>query len=165
VIVELAELTDEQWDELRAGEERPWGSDGLEWQSKERLLALRVDGRLVALAGWSIVEIEAGSEAFEVVGLGAVMVSRPQRGKGYARRVLEPWLERAASLGPARAALFCAPHNVGLYARFGFAELRAVVTADQPTGPVTMPGAFMWRPLRPGAIWPDGPIRVRGLPF
>jgi GNAT superfamily N-acetyltransferase len=165
VIVELAELSDEQWDELRAGEERPWGSDGLEWASKERLLALQVDNRLVALAGWSIVEIEAGGEAFEVVGLGAVMVSRPHRGKGYARGVLVPWLERAATLGPARAALFCAPHNVGLYARFGFTELPGPVTADQPAGPVTMPGAFMWRPLHAGATWPDGPIRVRGLPF
>jgi GNAT superfamily N-acetyltransferase len=165
VIVEIGELSDEQWDELRAGEEHPWGSDGLEWQKKEALLALRVDGRLVALAGWSIVEMEAGGEVFPVVGLGAVMVSRPQRGKGYARRVLEAWLERAAALGPARAALFCAPHNEGLYARLGFARVDAPVIADQPAGPITMPGAFMWRPLRADATWPDGPVRVRGLPF
>lgn len=165
MIVELGELSDEQWDELRAGEESPWGSDGLEWQKKERLLLLRVDGRLVAMAGWSIVAIEAGGETFDVVGLGAVVVSRPHRGKGYARRVMEPWLERAGALGPARAALFCAPHNVGLYARFGFSQVRATVTADQPTGPITMPGAFMWRPLRADATWPDGPVRVLGLPF
>jgi GNAT superfamily N-acetyltransferase len=165
VIVEIGELTDEQWDELRAGEEHPFGTDGLEWREKERFLALRVDGRLVSMAGWTIVEMEAGGEAFPVVGLGAVMVSRPHRGRGYARRILEPWLERAATLGPARAALFCSPHNVGLYERFGFAEVAGGCTADQPSGPVTMPGAFMWRPLQPGATWPDGPVRVLGLPF
>jgi GNAT superfamily N-acetyltransferase len=165
VIVEIGEFTDAQWEELRAGEAHPWGIDGLEWAEKERFVALRVDGRLVATAGWSISDIEAGGESFPVVGLGAVLVSRPQRGKGYARRVLEAWLDRAATLGPARAALFCAPHNVTLYERFGFAEVLGPVTADQPGGPVTMPGAFMWRPLEAGATWPDGPVRVRGLPF
>jgi GNAT superfamily N-acetyltransferase len=165
VIVEGDELTTEQWDELRAGEEHPFGVDELQWRRREGFLALRVDGGLVATASWAIAEVEVGGDALQVVGLQAVMVSRPQRGKGYARRILEPWLERAATLGPARAALFCAPHNVGLYERFGFAGVQGPVTADQPTGTVTMPGSFMWRALHPGVTWPDGPVRVRGLPF
>ena len=165
MIVEGHEFTLEQWDELRAGEEHPFGVDELQWRRRERYLALQVDGRLVSTASWSIADVEAGGEAFPVVGLSAVLVSRPDRGKGYARRILEPWLERAATLGPACAALFCAPHNEALYARFGFVRLREPVTADQPNGPVTMPGTFMWRPLRADATWPEGPIRVRGLPF
>lgn len=165
MIVEGDELTTEQWDELRAGEEHPFGVDGLQWRKKERFIALRIDGRLVSTASWAIVDVEAGGEAFPVVGLGAVLVSRPYRGKGFARGILEPWLEHAAALGPARATLFCAPHNVALYERFGFVRLHEPVTADQPSGPVTMPGAFMWRPLNARATWPDGPIRVRGLPF
>jgi GNAT superfamily N-acetyltransferase len=165
VIVEGDELTAEQWDELRAGEQHPFGVDDLQWRKRERFIALRIDGRLVSTASWAIVDVEAGGHAFPVVGLGAVLVSRPYRDKGYARGILEAWLERVTALGPARATLFCAPHNVGLYERFGFVRLQAPVTADQPTGPVTMPGAFMWRPLNPGATWPEGPIRVRGLPF
>jgi GNAT superfamily N-acetyltransferase len=164
-IVEGEQLTAAQWDELRAGEEHPFGVDELQWRKKERFLALRVDGRLVSTASWAIADVEAGEHTFPVVGLGGVMVSRPHRGKGYARRILEPWLERAATLGPTHAALFCAPHNVGLYERFGFAGVQGPVTADQPTGTVTMPGVFMWRALHPGATWPDGPVRVRGLPF
>jgi predicted GNAT family N-acyltransferase len=165
VIVEGDELTTEQWDELRAGEKHPFGVDGLQWRKREHFLALRVSGRLVSTASWAIVDVEAGGEAFPVVGLGAVLVSRPDRGTGYARRILEAWLERAAALGPARATLFCAPHHVGLYERVGFVRLQEPVTADQRSGTVTMPGAFMWRPLHAGVTWPEGPIRVRGLPF
>lgn len=164
-IVEGDQLTPAQWDELRAGEEHPFGVDGLEWRLKEGFLALKEDGRLVSSAGWAIVDVEAGGEPFPVVGLGGVIVARPHRGKGYARRVLEPWLERAATLGPARAALFCSPHNETLYSRFGFAKVDALVTADQPSGPVEMPPSFMWRALREGATWPAGTVRVLGLPF
>jgi predicted N-acetyltransferase YhbS len=165
VIVEGDELSDEQWDELRAGETHPFGVDELRWRKKEHFLALQVDGRLVSTASWAIVDVEVGPEAFQVVGLGGVLVARPHRGKGYARSVLEPWLERAATLGPSRAALFCAPHNVGLYERFGFAAIRGGCVADQPSGPITMPGVFMWRPLHADATWPDGPVRLLGLPF
>ena len=165
MIVEGDELTAQQWDELRAGEEHPFGVDDLQWRKKEHFLALRVDGRLVSTASWAIADVEAGAHTFPVVGLGAVMVSRPHRGQGYARRILEAWLERAATLGPTRATLFCAPHNTGLYERFGFAAVDGGCTADQPSGPVTMPGVFMWRPLHPDATWPDGAVRVRGLPF
>jgi predicted N-acetyltransferase YhbS len=165
VIVEGDQLTPAQWDELRAGEEHPFGVDGLQWRRKGGFLALRVDDRLVASASWVIVDVEAGGQPLQVVGLGGVIVGRPHRGKGYARAILEPWLERAATLGPAFATLFCSHENEALYARFGFTAVGEPVTADQPGGPVDMDGAFMWRPLRGGATWPEGPVRVRGLPF
>jgi predicted N-acetyltransferase YhbS len=165
VIVEGDQLKAAQWDELRAGEEHPFGVDELEWRRKQGFLALRVEDRLVSSASWVIVDVEVGGRPLQAVGLGGVIVGRPHRGKGYARAILEPWLERAATLGPAFAALFCSHENETLYARFGFRTVAAPVTADQPTGPVEMPGAFMWRPLREGATWPDGPVRVLGLPF
>jgi hypothetical protein len=28
-----------------------------------------------------------------------------------------------------------------------------------------MPMPAMWKPLRPGVTWPDGDVRVPGLPF
>jgi predicted N-acetyltransferase YhbS len=165
VIVEGDQLTPEQWAELRAGEEHPFGVDGLEWRRKEGFLALRVDDRLVSSAAWVIVDVEAGGAPLQVVGLGGVIVGRPHRGKGYARAILEPWLERAATLGPPFAALFCSHEIEPLYERFGFKRVSTPVTADQPGGPVEMAGAFMWRPLREGATWPDGPVRLLGLPF
>ena len=59
-VIEGDQLTDAQWDELRAGEEHPFGVDGLEWRRKEGFLALRVDGVLVASAAWARVDVEAG---------------------------------------------------------------------------------------------------------
>ncbi len=165
MIVEGDQLSPAQWDELRAGEENPFGDDALQWRRKERFLALRMDGQLVSSAAWAIVDVQVAGEAFPVVGLGAVIVARPHRGKGYARAILEPWLERAATLGPEHASLFCSPENETLYTRFGFAPVGATVTADQPGGPVEMSGVFMWRPLREGATWPAGPVRILGLPF
>jgi GNAT superfamily N-acetyltransferase len=165
-IIEGEQLTAAQLDELKAGEANPWGVDGLTWRRKEGFLALRADGRLVASAGWAIVDLEAGGDVFPVVGMGGVIVARPERGKGYARAILEPWLEKAATLGPPLATLFCAPHNVGLYQRFGFAVVDAPVTAGQPGGRIVdMSGALMWRALRDGATMPAGPVRVLGLPF
>lgn len=55
------------------------------------------------------------------------------------RRVVEPLLDIASQLGPARAMLF------------GRREL--------------VPLVAMWRALRSGTGWPPGRIDVRGLPF
>jgi hypothetical protein len=75
-------------------------------------------------------------------------------------------LARAQTLGPERALLFCHERRAAMYARFGFARLADPVTVDQPDGtPVVFPDVTMWRPLRAGAAWPPGPVRLRGLPF
>jgi GNAT superfamily N-acetyltransferase len=170
MIVEQGDLTDEQWEELAAGEEDPFGVGDLDmqWRPKERYFVLRgPDGRLRAAAGLVVVDVEAGGESFPVAGVGGVIVSHLHRGQGLARQVLEAALERAETLGPERAMLFCAPHNIALYARFGFLEIVAPVLAQQPRGEVEMTttGAAMWRPLRAGVRWPDGAVRLPGLPF
>ncbi len=164
-VVELPGLTPEGRAELAAGEAHPFGVNDLRWRESDRYLALRHNGRLIAAAGLVIATVEAATEAFEVVGVGGVIVARPHRGKGFMRRVMEAAMVRAEQLGPAFAMLFCSVANSGRYARFGFAEVRAIVTADQPGRIVEMGEVSMWRPLRPGAAWPDGPVRVRGLPF
>ena len=69
-----------------------------------------------------------------MVGVGGVIVNRDHRGKGQLRPVFEAALERAATLGPDTAMLFCAEWNVALYAHFGFIEIDAPVTVDQPDG-------------------------------
>jgi predicted GNAT family N-acyltransferase len=168
MIAEQGDLTDAQWEELQAGEDDPFGVGDLDmqWQPKERYLVLSgPDGRLRAAAGLVEVDVEAGGETFPVAGVGGVIVAHPYRGQGLARQVVEAAVARAETLGPERAMLFCAPHNIALYARFGFIEIAAPVFAQQPQGEIEMPPAAMWRPLREGAGWPDGPVRLAGRPF
>ena len=166
---EIAELTERDRIDLIDGEEQPWGEigEGLQWREKDRLLGLRnSDGRLLALAGAGIVEVEvedAGS--FEVVGLGGLFVTRSVRGGGLLWRLADPLLAIAAEMGPDRAMLFCKADLVPVYRRLGFAEIDSSVWADQAEGRVEVPMRAMWRALREGAVWPPGRVDVRGLPF
>jgi predicted N-acetyltransferase YhbS len=164
-VVELEGLTPVDEADLAAGEDEPFGDIELDWREPERYLALRDDGRLVAAAGLLVAPVEAGGDVFDVVGVGGVLVAAPRRGQGLMRRVLDAALERAEALGPAFAMLFCSDDNAARYARFGFREIDARVTAAQPGGTVEMDEVSMWRPLRDGARWPDGDVSVLGLPF
>jgi predicted N-acetyltransferase YhbS len=164
-LVELPGLTPADRAELAAGEAQPFGAIDLEWRDSERYVALRDEGRLVAAAGWLVAPVEAGGEVFDVVGVGGVIVAWPRRGEGLMRQVLDGVLARAEQLGPAFAMLFCSDDNAARYARFGFRAIAARVTAEQPGGTVEMGEVSMWRPLRDGARWPDGDVRVLGLPF
>lgn len=163
--VELPGMTLEGRAELAAGEAHPFGTNDLRWRESDRYLALREDGKLVAAAGLVVATVEAAGTAFDVIGVGGVIVARPRRGTGLMRRVMDAAMARAEQLGPAFAMLFCSFANSRRYARFGFREIAATVTADQPGRTVTMGEVAMWRPLKDGVTWPDGPIRVRGLPF
>src|SRR3954451_12258484 len=164
-LVELAGMTSEGRAELAAGEAHPFGVNDLQWREYDRYLALRDDRKLIAAAGLVVATVEAAGSAFDVVGVGGVIVARPHRGQGFMRRVMEAAMTRAEQLGPAFAMLFCSFANSGRYARFGFREITAPVTAEQPDRIVTMGEVCMWRPLRADATWPEGPVRVRGLPF
>lgn len=167
--VELAELRQQDWDAVVDGEHQPFGSVGAElaWRPKERHFALRErDGRLLALAALVGVAVEVeGAGGLDVAGLGGVIVTPSERGRGLMFKVVEPVLALAEEMGPERAMLFCRPALVAVYRRLGFEEIAAPVWADQPAGPVAMPMRAMWRALRAGAEWPPGRVDVRGLPF
>ena len=106
------------------------------------------------------------AECIPVVGLGGVIVLAAHRGRGLAREVVEAALVRARALGPEFAMLFCLADRRGLYAKLGFAVVDAEVHVEQPdAGLVAIALCTMWRALRPGARWPDGPVTLRGLPF
>jgi GNAT superfamily N-acetyltransferase len=160
--------TGAEWEELRAGEENSFGesTSDIAWRGKDVHTGFRKDGRLIASVGLVAADVHAGDERFEVVGVGGVIVSRDFRRQGYLRPTLDAALERAATLGPERAMLFCSRANAGLYASFGFAEIDAPVVAAQPEGrECVMPPPAMWRPLREGVTWPAGDVRLPGLPF
>jgi predicted GNAT family N-acyltransferase len=168
-LVELDGLSEQDWADVVAGEQQPYGPDGaeLEWRRKDRHFALRAeDGRLVALAGLVAigVEIERAGR-LDAVGVGSVIVTRAERGRGLMTRVVAPALASAERMGPELAMLFCRPELVPVYGRLGFEEIAAPVIAEQRTGPVEMPMRAMWRALRAGAEWPPGRVHVRGLPF
>jgi predicted N-acetyltransferase YhbS len=167
-VAHVAAWTREARDELYDGEARPFGGDTqqLGWRDKELHTVGRVDGRVVSHVALTVAIAEVAGTAFAVVGVGGVLVARSQRGRGRLTPVMEAALERAATLGPERALLFCAERRVGMYARFGFDRVGDAVTVDRPGGGTwEFPEVTMWRPLRPGVAWPAGPVRLYGLPF
>jgi predicted GNAT family N-acyltransferase len=168
-LVELTALSEQDWAELIAGEQEPWGATGeeLQWRDKDRHVGLRTpDGSMAAAGGAVIVEVDVEAVGgFDVVGIGGVFVTGSLRGQGLTGRLLPMLMGMAETMGPDRAMLFCRPELVGLYARHGFAEIAAPVWADQPDGRIMMPMRAMWRALRPATAWPPGRVDVRGLPF
>ncbi|MGO9490228.1 MAG: GNAT family N-acetyltransferase [Solirubrobacteraceae bacterium] len=166
--IELQGVGVGEWDSLQAGEHQPWGgiAEGLSWAEKDRHVGVRgADGELLALAGALQAEVSVEGESFPVVGIGGVIVKLSARGQGLARLVVAEILRVAEGLGPEYAMLFCRSELAGLYERFDFRSIAAPVSAAQPEGRIVMPLGAMWRPLAPGARWPDGPVEVRGEPF
>jgi GNAT superfamily N-acetyltransferase len=166
--MELVELEGDHSDAERAqlvdGETDPFELARLvlpPGRPKQKRFALRAEGRLVASAGLLIARVAVHDDTFPVVGIGGVLVTRSRRGQGLFRRVMEPTLDAARAAGPDFALLFCLPKNAPLYERLSFARLPEPVTS---TGIVIALDA-MWRPLRPGAHWPAGPVTLLGPMF
>jgi hypothetical protein len=168
-VVEIPRLSEADWGQLVDGEEQPWGplGEGLSWREKDRTIGVRgEDGRLIAVAGALLADVAvAGADAFQVVGLGGLFVTRRARGAGLVATLVGPLLDIAATMGPAHAMLFCRPELVEPYTRLSFNEIAAPVWVDQPRGRIEMPLRSMWRALRDGARWPPGRVDVSGLPF
>jgi predicted N-acetyltransferase YhbS len=157
-VIEFGALTAARRSELEGDEDDPFGSRGnpLHYRPKDLHVALQDKaGRLVASTGIVVVEAEVEEERFPVVGLGGVIVTEGQRGRGLGRRVIEAALRKAETLGPAFALLFCYDDRMGLYRKLGFAEVAAEVVVEQPTGPA----------LREDSRWPPGSVILHSLPF
>src|SRR5262249_7014127 len=101
----------ERWAEIVDGEHEPFGNDEFEWRAKELFTLCVEDGR--ALASVGLVVADAGG--FDVVGVGDVIVTHSRRGEGLLRPTLDAALERAATLGPERAMLFCNTKRAPMY--------------------------------------------------
>ena len=167
-ILDLGQLTDRQRAELEGAEDDPFDGAGvsLRFRPKDRHVAMRdAAGRLVASAGLTVAEVEVADQRIPVVGLGGVIVNADHRRRGLARQIVEEALDRARTMGPPFAILFCHADRVGLYARLAFVEIDDTVSVEQPDGFAPMPMRTMWRALHADASWPDGPVRVHSLPF
>ena len=153
------------WETLAAGEHDPFGAEDneLTWRAKTHHTVHYEGERPIGHVGLIVAPIQAGGEAFDVVGVGGVIITRSHRGQGLLRPLLDAALAR--DLGPERALLWCSRANAAIYARFGFIEIDAPVTVQQPTGPLEVSFPTMWKPLRSGVTWPTGPVTVPDLPF
>lgn len=169
-IVEIGRLTAIQRLELEGGESDPFDVASLgplDSRRKEIHMVLPGDdGRLVASVGMLTAEVQVGgADRFEVVGIGGVIVAPDHRGRGLVRSVLSAALQRAATLGPDLAMLFCHERLAGLYEKAGFLTIPPPVRVLQETRIIEMPQQAMWRGLHDGAQWPAGELLVLSLPF
>ncbi|WP_328785396.1 GNAT family N-acetyltransferase [Streptomyces canus] len=167
-VVPLPRYTKADQEEILGDGDDPFGvaSAGLTWLPKEEHFGIRHDDRLVAHAGLRLLPVAIGDAETEVVGVGGVAVASGMQGQGLARLVVTAALEHARTMGPQHALLFCRPPLVPLYRRLGWHPLDAEVLVEQPEdGLVTMPLRTMVTPLRDGARWPSGPVRLFSLPM
>ncbi|MGW7486172.1 GNAT family N-acetyltransferase [Streptomyces sp. NPDC054786] len=166
-VVRLARYAATELREIVGDDEDPFGvsGTGLTWLPKREHFALRRDGRLVAHTGLVTLPLSVGSAETQVVGFGGVVVAPDLRGHGLARLVVTAALEHARTMGPQYGLLFCRPHLLPLYQRLGWRALQEEVHVEQSEGPVVMPLRTMWIPLRDGAHWPVGRVRLLSLPM
>ncbi|GAX54587.1 GNAT family N-acetyltransferase [Streptomyces olivochromogenes] len=166
-VVRLTEYTKTEQIEIIGDSDDPFGvaDAGLTWLPKEDHFGIRQKGRLVAHAGLLRLPISIGEADTQVVGVGGVAVAPDLRGRGLARLVVSAAVDHARTMGPQHGLLFCRPPLVPLYQRLGWRMLEQDVHVEQPGGSVIMPLRTMWTPLRDGAKWPAGEVRLRSLPM
>ncbi|HTX31511.1 MAG TPA: GNAT family N-acetyltransferase [Solirubrobacteraceae bacterium] len=167
-LIEFGELTPQRRDELQGQETDPFdvGEITVQFRGKDRHVALvDADGTAVASTGWVLGHAQVGDERFAVAGIGGVIVRPEFRGRGLGRLIVEAAVDRVRALEAPFALLFCRPDRAGLYRRLKFTRVTAEVLVKQPRGYVVMPLETMWRPLTPGATWPEGPLTLHDLPF
>jgi predicted N-acetyltransferase YhbS len=77
-----------------------WHRRDLLWRDKTHNIGVRADdGRLVAAAGVVLAEVMIEREpSFEVAGLGGLIVTRSERGRGLARMLCQAWSSLRANL-------------------------------------------------------------------
>ncbi|GLZ79119.1 hypothetical protein Afil01_39260 [Actinorhabdospora filicis] len=165
----LPELGPERFAELTGHTVDPFetGRLGVTWMAKDVYFAVREPGgRLVAAAGVARVPVTAGGAELDIAGLGTVIVSPTERGRGLARVAVGGIMDHARDvLGLDLALLFCLPTRVPVYERLGWTLVEGEVTAHQPGGEIVMPARTMRRVLREGAEWPEGALALRSLPM
>ncbi|MEU3750005.1 MULTISPECIES: GNAT family N-acetyltransferase [Streptomyces] len=166
-VVRLMKYSKADQTEILGDSADPFGvaDAGLTWLPKKDHFGIRQEGRLVAHAGLLRLPLSIDGVDTQVVGVGGVAVAPDLRGHGLARSVVSAALDHARTMGPQWGLLFCRPPLVPLYRRLNWRPLEQDVHVEQPGGPVIMPLRTMWTPLRGGAHWPAGEVRLLSLPM
>ncbi|HXA30633.1 MAG TPA: GNAT family N-acetyltransferase [Acidimicrobiales bacterium] len=150
------------------GEADPYGTDhlGIVWRDKSGHVGLTEEDRLIGHAAWVPIQVQGTTgQVVDVLGLGGVMVHRHFRGKGAGRQVVLAAMKRMVEHGGSIGMLFCGSPRLSFYERIGWFQFDKTVTADQPTGLITMPLVTCWTPLVEGASLPATNLHIQGLPF
>lgn len=106
-----------------------------------------------------------GGRAATICGLGGVMTSPAQRGRGYASQAVRHardlmFDQHHADLG----FIVCTPEVYSFYTQHGWQLNSAPVTVQQPAGAMIWPDPTMVL-LPDGEIWSQQPIDLCGLPW
>jgi predicted N-acetyltransferase YhbS len=167
-LIDLPDFGPDDFERIVDGETDPFGTEhlGIVWRDKSGHVGLTMESRLIGHAGWVPVQVQGPTgQIVNVLGLGGVMLHRDFRGNGAGRQVVVGAMKRMADLGGSIGMLFCRSERLPFYERIGWLHIEKTVTADQPTGLITMPLNTCWTPLVEGALLPPTDLHVEGLPF
>jgi GNAT superfamily N-acetyltransferase len=152
---------------LSDGEANPYGTDGLaiSWAHKDHHVVLSESGRLVAHAGFLLIEVEADGVRIPGVGLGSVMVQPSRREQGIGSRLVQETTARMGAIGRPFALLFCRDIRLPFYEQMGWGRVAPEVTVDQEQGPMIMPLLTCWFSFDQDCHPPRDQLRLLGPPF
>ena len=114
----------------------PWGSRHL-----RRLALLDGHGKLLSSAKRYQLRVTIDGRAVDAVGIGAVYTPGAQRGRGYARRIIEQIVDAARAEGASLALLFT-EIGTSYYERLGFTPVPLhqvlLATVEKPGAPMVL---------------------------
>ena len=152
---------------LSDGEADPYGTDDLaiSWAHKDHHVVLSESGRLVAHAGFLLIEVEADGVRLPGVGLGSVMVQPSRREQGIGSRLVQETIARMGAIGRPFALLFCRDIRLPFYEQMGWRRVAPEVIVDQEQAPMIMPLLTCWFSFNQECHPPRDQLRVLGPPF
>jgi GNAT superfamily N-acetyltransferase len=152
---------------LSGGLSDPYGTDRLaiSWAPKDHHVCFSEAGRLVAHAGYLLIDVEADGVRIPGVGLGSVMVHPSLRGQGIGARLVQETTDRMKMTERSFALLFCRDIRLPFYRRLGWCRVGAEVSVEQEHEPMMMPLLTCWFSFEPDCIAPSDRLRVLGPAF
>ena len=152
---------------LSDGVSDPYGTNRLaiSWAPKDHHVCFSEAGRLVAHAGYLLIDVEADGVRIPGVGLGSVMVHPSLRGQGIGARLVHEATDRMKMTGRPFALLFCREIRLPFYRRLGWRRVGLDVGVEQEHELITMPLLTCWFSFERDCIAPSNRLRVLGPPF
>jgi predicted N-acetyltransferase YhbS len=152
---------------LTDGMSDTYGTDRLAiaWAPKDHHVCFSEAGRVVAHAGYLLIDVEADGVRIPGVGLGSVMVHRSLRGQGIGTRLVQETTDRMKMTGRPFALLFCREIRLPFYRRLGWRHVAPEVSVEQNHELMTMPLLTCWFSFEQDCLAPSNRLEVLGPPF